>query len=279
MKYNENSLNSIFVKILYTVVALLLLGAGVRWITHHSYFHITTIDMVSVHAGQPLKYVDKQKLFDALKPYLQGSWFYVDLDKAQEVARELTWVSDVKIERTASNTITVTVKEHEPIARWIRDGQVAGLVDGEGKIFQAPYEDALPEFDGAAEEQAHMVSQYKSFSHELHPLRLEILRLQYTPRSSWSMMLNNGIELRLGKQEVNTRMNRFVNAWQHSLREKALSLDYVDMRYSDGFATRNRARAASNATEALEMALAADRAGAETPQDPDSEDSPINRDE
>ncbi|UOP05478.2 cell division protein FtsQ/DivIB [Conchiformibius kuhniae] len=273
MNNQENSAGSIMLKALYGLVGVFLVGAGVRWITHHSYFHIATIDLVSVHQGEPLKYVDKQKLFDAVKPHLSGSSFYVDLDAAQEAARHFTWVSDVKIERTASNTITVTVKEHEPVARWMRQGQPAGLVDADGQIFQADYDAPLPEFDGAAEDQPQMVSQYKSFSNELKPLRLQILRLQYTPRSSWSMMLDNGIELRLGKQEVNTRMNRFVSAWQHSLREKALQLDYVDMRYPDGFATRNRSRTASNATEALEMALAADRAGEEAPK-PDSDDLP-----
>lgn len=279
MKYNENKLSGHIIKILYVIVAVFTIGAGVRWITHHSYFHIATIDLVSIHEGQPLKFVNKQKLFDAMKPYLSGSSFYLDLDKAQEAARAFEWVGDVKIERTASDTITVTVKEHEPVARWVREGFVAGLVDGEGKIFQADYQQPLPEFDGSSEVLPQMVSQYKSFVSELQPLRLNILRLQYTPRASWSMMLDNGIELRLGKQEVNTRMNRFVTAWQHSLREKALQLDYVDMRYPDGLATRNRARAASSRSEAVEMALSADKAEAETLQDKDSNDSLINRDE
>lgn len=269
MKYKQGTFSAMAVKVLYGVVALFLAGAGVRWITHHSYFHIATIDLINYHNGQPLRFVSKQKLFDAVKPHLTGSSFYVDLDKAQEAARSFIWVSDVKIERTASDKITVTVKEHEPVARWVQDGEVAGLVDGEGKIFQAEYKEPLPEFEGSAEVQPQMVTQYKSFANELQPLRLNILRLQYTPRASWSMMLDNGIELRLGKQEVNTRMSRFVTAWQHSLREKALQLDYVDMRYPDGFATRNRTRAANNSSEALEMALSAekDKADAEAADD------------
>lgn len=275
MKNPKRSANSWAVRALYGVVFVFLLGAGLRWASYHSYFHIATVDVVNVHPGEPLRYVDKQKLFDTVKPYLSGSSFYVDLDAAQETARRFTWVSDVKIERTSYNTITLTVKEHEPVARWVRQGHTAGLVDADGQIFQADFDAPLPEFDGAAEDQPQMVTQYRSFSNELKPLRLQILRLQYTPRSSWSMMLNNGIELRLGKQEVNTRMNRFVNAWQHSLREKALQLDYVDMRYPDGFATRNRARAANSATEALEMALAADRVGEEEAASaPNSDDLP-----
>lgn len=262
MKYNEHVLSGVALKILYVVVGIFLLLAGIRFAMNSSYFHISTIDMVNVRKEQPLKYVNKEQLFDALKPYLTGSYFHVDLDKAQEVAMQTEWVSDVKIERIAPATVRVTIKEHEPIARWMQEGVVAGLVDAEGKVFQAPYTENLPQFDGSAIALPQMASQYKSFNAELQPLRLSILRLQYTPRASWSMMLNNGIELRLGKQDVNTRMARFIDAWQHSLRENALSLDYVDMRYSDGFATHNRSRTASSSAEALEMALAAEKAQA-----------------
>lgn len=259
MKYNENKLSGAAIKILYGAVVVFLLAAGVRFGMNTEYFHISTVDMLSVRSEQPLKYVDRQKLFEAVKPYISGSYFDVDLDKAQAVAMQTDWVSDVKIERILPNTVKLTIKEHEPIARWVQEGHSAGLVDAEGKIFQADYNGQLPEFDGAVAALPQMASQYKSFSTELQPLRLSILRLQYTPRASWTMMLNNGIELRLGKQEVNTRIGRFAAAWQHSLHEQALLLDYVDMRYSDGFATKNRPHAARSAADAAEKAMAAIR--------------------
>lgn len=265
MKYNERLLSSTTLKMIYGLVGILLVVATMRFVMNLNYFQISTIDMVSVRQEEPLKYINKEKLFDRVKPHLTGSYFDVDLDKAQEVAIQTEWVSDVKIERIAPSTVRLTIKEHEPVARWIREGETAGLVDSEGKIFQAALntKDKLPEFDGEVNVLPQMAIQYKNFNHELQPLRLSILRLQYTSRASWSMMLDNGIELRLGKQDVNTRMNRFVTAWQHSLSEQALSLDYVDMRYSDGFATRNRTRTANNSAEALEMALAANKAQAE----------------
>lgn len=276
MKYNnkKNSFDTALSKFIMVIVVILFLCAAAYWsMKNFSYFQIATINLVNVHSGEPLKFVDKQKLFDAMKPYLSGSRFDLELDKAQEAARKFDWVSDVKIECTSLDTVTVTVREHEPVARWIRSNIIAGLVDGEGKVFQAAYKQRLPEFDGAAAVLPQMVSQYKSFITELKPLRLEILRLQYTPRASWSMMLNNGIELRLGKQEVNTRMSRFVNAWQYSLREKAGQLDYVDMRYPDGFATRNR-RTAANGDN-----TAADKAESGVVKNKDSNNSLINRDE
>lgn len=255
MKYNENAISGLLTKVLYGVIGLFLLGAAIRWVSYSDYFQIATVDIVAPNNQQSLQYVDKQKLFNHLKPHLSGSFFYVDLDEAQQLASKFEWVDEVVVERVFPNAIRITVKEHEPVAKWLQEGHVAGLVNAEGKIFQAAYNKKLPLFDGDLAVQPQMVSQYKTFNSELQPLRLGILRLQYTPRSSWSMMLDNGIELRLGKTDVNTRLSRFADIWQHSLREQALSLDYVDMRYPNGFATRNRSKAAANSEEAAKMAL------------------------
>lgn len=242
MKYNERLLGGTGLKILYICVSVFLLVALVRFTTSLNYFQISAIDMQSARPNESLKYVNKEQLFEQLKPHLSGSYFHVDLNKAREVALQTEWVSDVKIERKLPATVRLTIKEHEPVAQWIRDDKTAGLIDSDGKIFQAAYQgEKLPEFDAEAHVLPQMALQYKTFADELQPLRLSILRLQYTPRASWTMMLNNGIELRLGKQDVNTRMARFIDAWQHSLNEIS-GLDYVDMRYSDGFATRGGTR-------------------------------------
>lgn len=268
MKYNERLLSGKSVKLIFLAVSVFLLFALIRFTMNISYFQISTVDVVGIRSDMPLKYVNKEQLFENLKPHLSGSYFNVDLDTAQQVAMQTEWVSDVKIEKIMPNTVRLTVKEHEPVARWIREGHSAGLVDGEGKIFQAAYNgEKLPEFDGEVNVLPQMAQQYKTFADELHPLRLGILRLQYTPRASWTMMLNNGVELRLGKQDVNTRMARFVDAWQHSLNE-INGLDYVDMRYNDGFATRGGTRPASFSVD-----------GTETEQDNNNSNSQINRDE
>ncbi len=267
MKYNERGFSSTTWKGIFGLIGVLLLVALIRFGMNISYFQISTVDMMGVRPDMPLKYVDKEKLFEAVKPHLSGSYFHVDLAAAQTAALQTEWVSDVKIERILPATVRLTVKEHEPVARWIRDGHTAGLVDREGKIFQANYQgDQLPEFDGEVNVLPQMAIQYKNFADELKPLSLSILRLQYTPRASWSMMLNNGVEVRLGKQDVNTRMGRFVDAWQHVLNEQT-GLDYVDMRYSDCFATRGGTRPANLS------------AVADSEEDNKNSNSQINRDE
>ena len=228
--------------LLYLTLLFLLMTGGI-WLSRQPYFQIAEITIVTPDGSEKLHHADKKRLFETMRPYLTGSFFNVNLHEAQRATSKLDWVRSVKIDRIPPAQIKVTIDEYEPAARWIRNGEQAGLVSTKGEVFQAAYAEELPEFDGDVNEQKVMFEQYENFNNQLKPLRLRIIRLQYSPRGAWSMMLNNGIEVRLGKDEISTRMARFVQAFPRQLQAKAQYIDYVDMRYKDAFATRLRSDA------------------------------------
>ena len=228
--------------LLYLTLLFLLMTGGI-WLSRQPYFQIAEINIVTPDGSEKLHHADKKRLFETMRPYLTGSFFNVNLHEAQRAASKLDWVRSVKIDRIPPSQIKVTIDEYEPAARWIRNGEQAGLVSTKGEVFQAAYAEELPEFDGDVNEQKVMFEQYENFNNQLKPLRLRIIRLQYSPRGAWSMMLNNGIEVRLGKDETSTRMARFVQAFPRYLQARAQYIDYVDMRYQDAFATRLRSDA------------------------------------
>ena len=228
--------------LLYLTLLFLLMAGGI-WLSRQPYFQIAEITIITPDGTEKLRHADKKRLFETMRPYLTGSFFNVNLHEAQRAASKLDWVRSVKIDRIPPAQIKVTIDEYEPAARWIRNGEQAGLVSTHGEVFQAVYAEELPEFDGDVNEQKVMFEQYENFNNQLKPLRLRIIRLQYSPRGAWSMMLNNGIEVRLGKDETSTRMARFVQAFPRYLQARAQYIDYVDMRYQDAFATRLRSDA------------------------------------
>ena len=228
--------------LLYLTLLFLLMTGGI-WLSRQPYFQIAEITIVTPDGSEKLHHADKKRLFETMRPYLTGSFFNVNLHEAQRAASKLEWVRSVKIDRIPPSKIKVTIDEYEPAARWIRNGEQAGLVSPQGEVFQAAYGEELPEFDGDVNEQKVMAEQYENFNNQLKPLRLRIIRLQYSPRGAWAMMLNNGIEVRLGKEDISARMARFVRAFPRQLQAKAQYIDYVDMRYKDAFATRMRSDA------------------------------------
>lgn len=225
-----------------TMFYLCLLGfmmTAAYWVVHHPYFRISAIDIQASNGGS-LKHAQTEQIFEAVRPELTGSFFTIDLQAAQKAALAQPWVKSVKMDRIAPARVDIAIEEHEAAARWWREGEQAGLIDPNGLVFQAASEEKLPELDGEYSDLAMMLEQYRVFESRLKPLRLDIKRLQYTSRASWTMMLNNGIEVRLGKENVHGRLMRFIELWSRQLAFQAAQIDYVDMRYPNGMAVKRR---------------------------------------
>lgn len=231
-------------KLTLIFVLLGMIAIGGWKIVHHPYFRIAKIDIHAVD-GEELKRVSQVDIFEAVKTPLTGSFFLIDLYEAQKIALEQPWVKQVKIDRIAPSTVNIGITEYEPVAYWIKDGLKIGLVSSEGVIFQADFDSDLPELDGYEGAEEQMLQQYYLFADKLKPLLLNIKRLKYTPRATWVFVLDNGIEVRLGGQDIEGRMNRFVQLWQRELASQVDNIDYVDMRYPDGAAVKKHGNAPS----------------------------------
>ena len=123
----------------------------------------------------------------------------------------------------------------------MRIGALAALVDSKGNVFAASLKQDLPIFEGQQGTGKDMVKHYADFSGILSPLKLTIKELIYTPRSAWLLVLNNGITVRLGREnEIKTFCSSLPRFWPSLLRKKQSRIEYVDMRYKDGFSVRYR---------------------------------------
>lgn len=223
--------------LLYLSLLMISFALG-SYILQLPHFQIATIDIVNENGQGSLQRADKQRLFNEMLPYLTGSFFNVNVHEARRVALAQPWIADAKVNRVSLSSIQVVVREHQAVARWLNQGLPAGLMAADGTIFQAPTDEKLPELDGEARELLAMKAQHSLLNEQLKPLRLEIERLQYDTRGTWALRLNNGVEVRLGKDNLSTRMARFMEYWRSQLSSFGNYIDYVDMRYPNAFAIR-----------------------------------------
>lgn len=230
------------VKIFFYFSLLVFILTSGYWIVQHPYFRIAHID-IRAQDGGILKKAQIEQIFTAVRPELTGSFFTVDLQAAQKAAMTQPWVRSVKIDRIAPATVRLEITEYEAAARWIREGEPAGLIAADGAVFQAASTEKLPELDGEFSDLPAMLAQYKLFESRLKPLRLDIKQLQYKPYGSWAAMLGNGIEVRLGKDNIHARMTRFTELWPRQFAAQAAYIDYVDMRYPHGAALKQHGNA------------------------------------
>ena len=100
----------------------------------------------------------------------------------------------------------------------------------------------LPRFSGPEGSAPDVVRAYADFKSLLAPLGLTPSQVVLSERRAWQMRLDSGLVLQLGrdlaKDEVHERLARFVEVYPRTLGGLNRRLDYVDLRYPNGFAVR-----------------------------------------
>ncbi|MDO4998099.1 MAG: cell division protein FtsQ/DivIB [Neisseria sp.] len=213
------------------VVFLFLLGSVGVWLYHSDYFPIK-----SVRLQGSLKHSNLTELHAIAKKYIRGNILRADLNGAQAAFAQMPWIAEARVSRRLPDVVEIKLVERVPVARWDEHR----LVDTRGELFTVPYENNLPIFEGQEGTGQDMVRHYAQFQTLLQKHKLQIVKLIYTSRSAWSIILSNGLEIRLGREHEQERLLRFIQVWPSLIAPQTARLEYVDMRYKDGFSVREK---------------------------------------
>ena len=171
----------------------------------------------------------------AMAPGLQGSFLTVNLAELQARVEDLVWVRRAQIGRQWPDSLIVRVVEHEVAARW---GD-KGLLNRDGEVFDAASRHVFPELPrltGPANTERRLAQRYLELQGPLAAANLSLAALSIDERGSWRMQLQGGQTVRIGRREVEQRLERFFRLAAPLLRSDLERISHVDMRYSNGFA-------------------------------------------
>lgn len=155
------------------------------------------------------------------------------LGAVREAARRIPWVRDATVRRRFPDAVEVSFEIHAPLARW-SDG---GLVSTNGDVFNAEHAGFLPLFRGPAMGAPRMAHDYPAIAAALAPLKAVVVELHLSPRGAWQVLLDSGLTLELGREDIVPRVERFVSAYPR-LPAGALDGRLADLRYNNGFAMK-----------------------------------------
>jgi cell division protein FtsQ len=217
------------------LAAAALLWAGAAWVIRQPAFALREVVVTNRLARASAAHLEA-----VIREELTGTFFTMDLDRARRALAEVPWVRNVALRRQWPYRLEVEVEEHAPFARW----NEASLVNSRGEVFNADWKDELPQFEGQEGRAAEMSAQYRAWSARLAPLALAIRTLRLSPRGSWQIQAlgpQGALTVELGRDEPDARLARFVLVQPHTLGRLARAgtrVDYVDLRYRNGFAAR-----------------------------------------
>ena len=226
----------------------LLAYGGVSWVAAQPWFALRRIEVKT-----PVAHVTEAQIRLVAERRVRGTFFTVDLENVRSSLEKLPWVREARVERRWPDTLVVSLSEHVPLARWNDNA----LVSEAGEVFDAALDHPLPRLAGPDGSSSDVVAAYRRNQTVLAPLGMKISELRLSPRRAWWMRLDNGMQLALGRLQIDARLARFVSLYPRLFAAQAVASAKpagagapsaqpaapvapltVDLRYPDGFAVR-----------------------------------------
>lgn len=180
--------------------------------------------------------VDATDVLQVVRSEVRGNFFTVDIERLRQALEKLPWVRSVSIRREFPYRLVVQLEEHQALAHWNNHS----LVNQQGEVFVAKSESGseqiLPNFIGPDDTAADITGHYVQFTQQLATLNLQAVQIALSPRRAWQLRLSNGMVLELGREDMQQRLARFVEAYPYSLAAIPSQVKVVDLRYRNGFA-------------------------------------------
>ena len=183
-------------------------------------------------------------------PYLRRGFMTVDLAGIQHAVESVPWVDHARVQRQWPMGVHVTVTEQKAVARW--DG--SGLLNNRGELFvrqasHVPTE--LPRLSGPEGSEGLVAQRFLGLETRMQEAGLRMAALRLDERGAWEMDLDNGVTVRLGRRDVDARTERFIRTAAGVIAHHTNEVNYVDMRYSNGFAIGWRSATATMPAAAM----------------------------
>lgn len=190
------------------------------------------IRTVQIHGE--IHHVTQEELQALIVPFKSWGWLRLPAERLSLRLEELNWVAAASVRREWPLDVSIVITERRPVARWGRDA----LLDESGEAFDpgGPINRTLPLFEGPEGTEKMMLERYRAFSARLSARSLALDELRLDPRGAWRLALRDGPQLRLGADSVDLGLQRALMALDELAGERGTELDYLDLRYPNGFA-------------------------------------------
>lgn len=216
-----------------TVVSVLVACAAVV-VTYHMSGRLLDRPIESIEIRGPLQRVTALQIEEAISDELDAGFLGSSVRRMQSQIERLSWIDGAAVARRWPDRISIVVTEQVPAAIW---GE-SGLLNVRGELFitdarHIPAE--LPRLSGPRERADEVARRYLDVRSQLIPVGLDLRRVHVDARGAWDMTLSNGVGIRLGRRDIDDRTALFLDVVAGIVAGRAADIDFVDMRYSNGF--------------------------------------------
>lgn len=221
------------------LVVLGAMGAAVMW-GWRTLNDPWTFPIRMVKVDGELQRLLPQAVQSTVDNRLQGSFFGVELSGVLDGLSGLAWVREARVRREWPDTLHLWIEEHRPLALWRGDA----VLTADGTLIYPGIEGdlhRLPALSGADGRELPLWGRFNSLRQQMETVGLKPRALREDQRGSLTVVLDNGMAIRVGRVDTEARMRRFLDVFQQALAPRMAEVQEVDLRYAHGFSVRWKA--------------------------------------
>ena len=189
------------------------------------------------------KRVSPPEIESVVTEHAHGGLASVNLAQIRSRVEAIDWVDNAVVTRVWPDAIKVVLTEQVAAARW----NDVGLLNARGELFlrKARYvPPELPLLEGPEGSEGAVAQLFIEAQGRLLEAGLRLTGVRLDERGAWELELTNGLQVRLGRQAVKDRLERFIALASPMVAKRVAEISYVDMRYTNGFSVGWNARSA-----------------------------------
>lgn len=220
-----------FLMLLIAFALILLARLVYLYVADAQRFPINTVKISASY-----QHIDRKQLQSVLARYLDASFFSLPVHLLYNDLASFDWADKVLIERVWPDTLKITLIEKMPVATWNN-----AMMTKQGELFSNHSEiidSTLPHLSGPDNQQKEVLQVYEKMSKILTMHGLQATALEWRNNQAWELTLANGVQLHLGKRDLETRIMQFCKAYPAVFAERSDQLASVDLRYPRGMAVQ-----------------------------------------
>jgi len=155
--------------------------------------------------------------------------------EVKEKIESLDWVQSAEIIRQWPNKIDIKITEESLLGIWNDDL----ILNSSGKLYIVDKRSVptnIPRLNGPKGSERDVMNLFIKIDTLLTGRGLYLEALTLDVRGSWSFTIKPKIEIKLGKTEIDQKLERLFLALDQTLLAKINKVSYIDLRYSEGLA-------------------------------------------
>ena len=245
MIWNRPDLMNRLASLLWGLGLLLILVTVVLMV-----IRLPLIPVREVMLTKPLVRAQIEDIRAGIAPAIGGNFFTVDLKAIRQGAERQPWVYRADVRRQGLGSLALDIDEQVLVARWGNESERGFSVwlNRDGETFEVadstlPKDTGeLPVLHGPLDTGDDLMARYVRYNALLQPTGRSIRQLDLSPRLSWSMRLDNGTRIELGRERTlngaDDLVATFVQLYPQLVGNRVVAPTVVDLRYPAGVAVR-----------------------------------------